>query len=57
MTEFAPTFWNAYRGNSSAVAGNPVVASRQTVSGGISIIILPILVILLVLVLIAGSGG
>lgn len=57
MTEFATMRWNAQRGNSFAVAGNPVVASRLTVSGGISIIILPILVILLVLVLIAGSGG
>jgi hypothetical protein len=57
MTEFATMHWNAHRGNSTAVAGNPVVASRLTVSGGISIIILPILVILLVLVLIAGSGG
>ena len=57
MTEAATTFWGAQRSNSSAVAGDPVAASRLTLSGGISIIILPLLVILLVLVLLAGSGG
>jgi hypothetical protein len=58
MTEFATTTWSAHRGNSTAVAGNPVVESRLTLSGGISVIILPILVILLVLVLlITGAGG
>ena len=57
MTEFATTKRDAQRGNSTAVAGNPVVKSRQTLSGGIFVIILPILVILLVLVLIASSGG
>jgi hypothetical protein len=58
MTEFATTRWNAQRGNSTAVAGNPVVESRLALSGGISVIILPILVvILLVLVILAGAGG
>jgi hypothetical protein len=57
MTEVVTTRRSAHRSNSTAVAGNPVVKSRLTLSGGIFVIILPILVILLVLVLIAGAGG
>lgn len=57
MTEFATTKRMAHRSNSTAVAANPVVKSRLTKSGGIFVIILPILVILLVLVILAGAGG
>jgi hypothetical protein len=56
MTELAATTRSTHRSNSAAVAGNPVADSRLTLSGGISVIILPILVILLVLVL-TGAGG
>lgn len=57
MTEVATTKRSAHRSNSTAVAGNPVVKSRQTESGGIFVIILPILVILLGLVLLTSAGG
>jgi hypothetical protein len=57
MTEIATTQRNAHRSNSTAVAGNPVVKSRLALSGGVFVIILPILVILLGLVLLITSAG